>query len=355
MMDRCMGQPGSPLRSRGRARRPGRCAALLLALAPAALLAASPASSAPAEGKGRAAGVPSDPEAVARVNGHPILRREFDFAVQMQFRGRRNPVGLRELQETRDAVLELLIDQELLYQKASKSEASVSDKEVEAEFEATKRRFPSAADFATELRRSGVSEDEFKAQLRRTLVVTRFVEREIVGEVKVSDEEVRRDYDQNPKELNRPEAVHLAQILVRVAPDASQEARAAARLKIEEILKEARAGGAFADLARRYSEGPEATREGDTGWVARGQAPPAIEHAAFALEVGQMSDVVESRLGFHILRVLEKRPEGPIPFEEAKSAIRARLVARGRDEKLRPYVEQLKEKARIERSLKAAS
>jgi len=326
-----------------------------MALAPAAVLAAPPAaSSAPAEGKGRAVAAPSDLEAVARVNGHPILRREFDFAVQMQFRGRRDPVGLRELQATRDAVLELLIDQELLYQKASKSEASVPDKEVEAEFEAMKRRFPTAADFAAELRRSGVSEAEFKSQLRRTLVVTRFVEREIVGVVKVSDEEVRRDYDQNPAEMNRPEAVHLAQILVRVAPDASEESHSIARLKIEEILKGPRAGGAFAALARRYSEGPEATREGDTGWVARGQAPPAIEHAAFALEEGQMSDVVESRLGFHILKVLERRPEGPIPFEEAKSAIRTKLVARGRDEKLRPYVEQLKEKARIERSLKAA-
>ena len=245
--------------------------------------------------------------------------------------------------------------QELLYQKASRNEVSVPDKDVEAEFESMKKGFPTPRDFTEALRQNGVSEAQFKEQLRRTLVVTRFVEREVVGELKVTDEDVRRYYDQNPVEMNRPEAVHLAQILVRVAPDASQGSRATARQKVEEILKEVRAGGTFADLARRYSEGPEAAKEGDTGWMARGKGPPAVVQAAFALQPGQTSDVVESRFGFHILKVLERRPEGPIPFEEAKGAIRAKLVTRERAEKIHAYVEQLKDKARVERSPKAAS
>jgi peptidyl-prolyl cis-trans isomerase C len=335
---------------------PARLVALLLAFVPAAILAAPPAdSSRTPERKGKPVAAPSASEAVARVNGRPILRRDFDLAVQIQFRGRRAPVGLKELRATRDAVLERLIEQELLYQKASKSEVLVSDKDVEAEFQTMKKGFPTADDFASALQQNGVSEAEFKEQLRRSLIVTRFVDREIVGDLKIADADVRRYYDQNPAEMNRREAVHLAQILVRVAPDASADERATAREKIEEILKELRGGTAFADLARRYSDGTEATRGGDTGWMSRGKGAPAIEQAAFALQSGQTSDVVESRLGFHILKVLEKRPEGPIPFEEVQERIRAKLVAREREEKIRAYVGSLKEKARVERSPGATS
>jgi len=343
-------------RPAGRARHLRPWLALLAALAPILVLAAPPAASTPPSGgKKKVDASLSGSEAVAQVNGRPILRRDFDLAVQIQFRGRRNAVGLKELQATRDAVLERLIEQELLYQKASRNVVSVPDKEVEAEFATLKKGFPSPRDFAEALRQSGVSEAEFKEQVRRTLVVTRFVEREVLGDLKVTDEDVRRYYDQNPVEMDRPEAVHLAQILVRVAPSASQESRATARQKIEEILKEVRAGGTFADLARRYSEGPEAAKDGDTGWMARGKGPPALVQAAFALQPGQTSDVIESRLGFHILRVLEMRPAGPIPFDEAKDAIRAKLVAGARAEKIHAYVEQLKDKARVERSPKATS
>jgi peptidyl-prolyl cis-trans isomerase C len=335
----------------------GLCAAVLSWPAPCAALAAppaAPAASSAAAGKRKAA-VPSGSEVVARVNGDPILRRDFDLAVQIQFRGRRHPLGLQELQAVRDKVLERLIENELLHQKAIATATPVPDKDVDAEFKTMKEGYSSAEDFMSALKQNGVSEAEFKDQLRRTLLVTRFVEQEVAGDVKVSDEEVRRYYDQNPAEMNRKEAVHLAQILVRVSPDAPQESRATARQRIEEILKEVRAGGEFADLARRYSAGLDAKNGGDTGWMVRGKGPPAIEKSAFALAPGQTSDVVESRLGFHILKVLAKRAEGPVPFEEARDKIRARLVAREREAKIRAYVDQLKEQARVERGSKAAS
>ena len=325
------------------------CAALMAFAGPAAVLAAPPAprSSPPAATSGT--------DVMARVNGHPILRRDFDLAVQMQFRGRRNPVGLKELQSVRDKVLEGLIENELLYQKAVKSETPVPDGDVETEFQKMKEGFGSSDAFLETLKKNGVGEAGFKDQLRRTLLVTRFVDRQVVGKIDVSEEDVRRYYDQNPAEVNRKEAVRLAQILVRVFPDDPPQARATAREKIEAILKEVKSGGDFADLARKYSDDRE-TRGGDgTGWVARGKGPPPIERIAFALQPGQTSDVIESRLGFHILKVLEKRSEGPIPYDQAKKAIRTKLVARERVGKIRAYVDELKEQARIERGPKATS
>jgi peptidyl-prolyl cis-trans isomerase C len=326
-------------------------AALFAGTGPAAALAAPPA----AEGKGKTAAATSGSDVMARVNGHPILRRDFDLAVQMQFRGRRNPVGLKELQAVRDRVLEGLIENELLYQKAVKSEAAVPDGDVESEFQKMKEGFATSDAFSATLKKNGVGEAQFKDQLRRTLLVTRFVDRQVVGDIQVPEEDVRRYYDQNPAEVNRKEAVQLAQILVRVSPDAPPQARAAAREKIEAILKEVKSGGDFADLARKYSEGREARGGGDTGWVVRGKGPPAIERSAFALQPGQTSDVVESRLGFHILKVLGKRAEGPIPYDEVKEPIRTKLVARERAGKIRAYVDDLKEQARVERGPKATS
>ncbi len=331
-------------------------ALLLLAGPIGRAFAADGGAAAAPDAKTRAASGDSAADVVARVNGRPILRRDFDLAVQIQFRGRRpSNVGLKELQAARAKVLEHLIENELLYQKASKTDGTVPDKDVDLEYQKIRDGFPSVDDFSQTLRDNGVSEAEFRSQIRRTLIVTRFVEQVVVADVRVTDDDVKHYYDQNPTEMARHEAVSLRQIVVHVAPDASVETRARARQKIEEILKELRSGGDFAVLARRHSEGPEASKGGDVGILIKGKGPPAIEQAAFTLQPGQISDVIESRRGFHIIQVTEKRPEGTIPFEQAKEKIRARLAARERQDKLRAYVDQLKEQARVERNLPAAS
>jgi parvulin-like peptidyl-prolyl isomerase len=325
----CPARPGWPGSSPA-----ARAAVLLIALA--TLPGAAPAPPAGAD------------ETVARVNGRPILRRDFNLAVQLQFQGRAPAVGLAELRAAREQILERLIDTELLFQRASKGGAEIGEAEVDAELQRLREAFGSEEAFATALRDNGVAEPEFRAQIRRSLLVIRFVDREVVGELKMTDDDLRRYYEQNPREMIRPERARVRQIVVR-APVGSLPARAAARQKIEAVLKEIKAGRDFADLARRHSEGAEAARGGDAGWLTRGNGPQAIERAVFRLQPGEMSDIVETRVGFHLLRVEERQPEGPIPFEEAREPIRQRLEARERDAKVQEYLAGLKEKARIER------
>jgi peptidyl-prolyl cis-trans isomerase C len=295
-------------------------------------------------------------DAVALVNGRPILRRDFDLAVQLQFRRPRPAkVGFEELKAIREKVLDRLIENELLYQKASKEQVAVSPADLDAEVKRLRERFESPKEFAKILGESGVSEAEFREQVRRSLVVTRFVDENVVGDLKATESDLRRYYEQNPSEMVRPEGVRLSQILVRAPAGSSPQERAAARRKIEEILEELRAGQEFADLARKYSEGPEASRGGDSGFLARGNGLRAIERAAFSLQPGETSDVIETRLGFHLIKVAERRPEGPIPFEEAKDAIRAKVLDLERERKLRQYTTGLREKARVERYLTGPS
>src|SRR5438552_3636453 len=144
--------------------------------------------------------------------------------------------------------------------------------------------------------------------------------------------------------------------MIRAPAGASSAVRAEARQRIEEILKRLRGGEDFEEMARRYSQGPESARGGDTGTIARGGgSPPPIEEVVFGLRVGEISDIVETRLGYHILKVIERKPEGPIPFEDAKASIRAKLTAREREERIKAYIDGLKEKARVERYLAPAA
>ncbi len=289
---------------------------------------------------------------VARVNGAPISRRDFDLAVQIHFAGRRpGAVGLPELRAAREQVLERLIDSELLYQKARSGTLAVQDADVNAEQKRMQERLGKPEQFDQVLRDNGVTEAQFREQLRRSLLVTRFVDRDITAGVTVSDEEARRYYDQNPTEMKRPESARFSQIMVRVPLEATAAQRAERRQRIEAILKELRAGEDFADLARKHSDGPEAAQGGGSGVLLRGGGPPPIELAVFSLAAGEISDIVETRLGYHILKVIERRPDRVLTFEEAKPSIVTKLAGRERDEKIQEYLLGLRGQARIERLL----
>jgi peptidyl-prolyl cis-trans isomerase C len=309
--------------------------------------AAAPRATATAPKPARAAGT----DVIARVNGSPILRRDFDLMVQVQFR-QRGPGQRRheDLQTVRDAALDTLIDGELLYQKAAQAKIAVGDAEVREAAARLKTQLGTPEEAAAFLKESGMSDRDLDEQVRRSLMVKRYVDRDVAPEIDVSDAQARAWYDAHPEAMTRPESVRISQIVVRVQPQAAAEARVTARQKIEEILKELKAGKEFAEMARLYSDGPEAKRGGDVGWVwAGGGALPPVERAALALQPGQMSDIVESRRGFHLIKATERRPAGPIPFADARDRIVARVLDEQRDERVRVFVAELRRGARIEK------
>ncbi len=336
----------------------GRTAVLSLALLAAVVTAhaAEPAAPAPPKSgtpsRPPATGAPAKPDApVAKVNGSPLTRRDYDLTVQVLFRKR--GAGQRshaDLESVRQAALDLLIDNELLYQKAKEAGISVTDAEAKDEAARLKKALGSPDDVATFLKDIGATEADLIAQVRRTLSVSRFVDQKVAPGLTVDDAQARAFYDSHPDAMRRPEAAHIRQIVVAVAPDAPSSTRAAARQKIEEVMKALRGGEDFATLAKRHSDGPEAQRGGDSGYVTPGGgALPAIERAAMSLKAGQTSDILETRRGFHIVQVIDRRPGGPVPFEEAKPRIVERLKDEQRQAKVRDYVATLRSGARIEK------
>jgi peptidyl-prolyl cis-trans isomerase C len=297
------------------------------------------------------AAAPRPDSPVAKVNGSPLLRRDFDLTVQMLFRKR--GAGERshaDLESVRQAALDILIDNELLYQKAKEAGITVTDAEAKEEAARLKAALGPPETAAAFLKEIGATEADLVAQVRRTISVGRFVDQKVAASIAVGEKEARAWYDAHPEAMTRPETSHIRQIVVRVAPDAPPATRAAARQKVEEILKSLRGGEDFATLARRHSDGPEAERGGDVGWVgAGGSALPAVERAAMSLKPGQTSDILETRRGFHIVQVIERRPAGPVQFEEARERIVARLKDEERQTRVKAYVGTLRAGARIEK------
>lgn len=153
-------------------------------------------------------------------------------------------------------------------------------------------------------------------------------------QVRVSDEEIQKEYEASRAvRYTRPEEVHARHILLRVPQNAGAQQRAEVRERARQILERLRQGEDFAALATRYSEDP-ATKDqgGDLGFFPRGRMEENFERAAFGLEPGGVSDLVETRYGIHIVRVEEKRPERVLPLEEVRDEIVSRLkMARARE------------------------
>jgi parvulin-like peptidyl-prolyl isomerase len=141
--------------------------------------------------------------------------------------------------------------------------------------------------------------------------------------------------------------VKASHILLKVAPDAGEEEKAKVKSEMQSILEKARNGGDFAELAKEYSECPSAPQGGDLGYFRHGQMVKPFDEAAFALEKGQISDIVETQFGYHIILSVDKKPAGTKPLEEVSEDIRRILDDKEVSAALKKWLEPVKEKSTI--------
>jgi len=143
--------------------------------------------------------------------------------------------------------------------------------------------------------------------------------------IQVSDDVLKLQYQANIQQYQVPNRVHLEHILFMTGGKTDAEVEEI-RKKAEDVLKQARKGGKFEDLAKKYSEDAAKDKGGDIGWIGQGQALPEYEKAAFSLPVGSISDLVRTQIGIYIIKVLEKETAHTKPFEEVKESLRMPLL-----------------------------
>ena len=276
------------------------------------------------------------------VNDHVILESEVAELIKARpMAGTTDaPVSATVMSQiARDQAVDRLIDDYLLDQDVARAGIKITDDDYAQAAKEELEAFLSLngmtrGEFTDELRldRGQTVEEFLKARAtnsdrRHGLLYVKLFTLRLPDDMKVTDDDVRAQYDKKLDEkFKKPARVRASQIVISTT-GATDEEKVAARQKATEVLAEARKPGAdFAALAAKYSSDPSKARGGDMGFFPRtGLAPEPIAAAAFALQVGQISDIIETKLGFHILKVTGRADPVVIPLETAKVGIRAQL------------------------------
>lgn len=272
------------------------------------------------------------PGTAARVNGAAISVQQLEREFEQELRARNiNIAALRRpdtAREIKREVLERLIREELLWQKAQQDGLVAGEAEVDAAIERSAAQFKSRDSFERRIAIDGFDRKSYRAYARRMVSADRAAQAVVEGRLEVSDEDLLRFYRDNPAHFHRPEQLRLHLLRVRVGAGAAKEARD----RIEGMRKRLASGEDFEALARRHSDHPTQPWGGALDPVARGELPAPLEAAALRLQPGELSEIVETPEGLHLLRLDERLPEVTVPFEAARGQIRDYLVrTRGRE------------------------
>ena len=294
------------------------------------------------------------PDQVATVNGSVITRKVFDREIKLlEERAAREGRQLSDEQLTaaKSKVLDRLVESELLYQESRKKNIRVEAQAIEDQLKEIKQRFPNETEFKNALERMNITEAEIKSQIEKGIAINSLIKTQITDKIVISEKECKDFYDAHPQFFKQGEQVKASHILIKVAPDANESQKAQARKKIETIQKKLKNGEDFGAMAREYSEGPSRERSGDLGYFGRGQMVKPFETAAFAMTSGQISDMVETQFGYHLIKVYDKKPAKTMAYSEVKERITQHLKQQKAQQEVDRYVDELKKNAKIEKYL----
>ena len=235
-----------------------------------------------------------------------------------------------------------------MVQAVLKEKIQVAETAVDEQVRVLQARFATEEEFSRSLQEEGMNPPSLREKIRRNLAIGKLVDQRVNASVTVSDAEIADYYEKNGEKLRRPEGVHALEIFIRLDPRSDAASKGQVRQALEAVLKEAREGKDFAALAKEFSQGHGASEGGDVGWLSRNGPRPLLAEAGLKLKPGEISDILETPSGLHILKILEKKPAEDVSLEEARGKIRTLLRQQKEESALREYVASLKSGARIE-------
>jgi peptidyl-prolyl cis-trans isomerase C len=300
-----------------------------LALTLAALAAASGCARC-----GGAKGAAGAARAVAVVNGEAIGADALSHELRDARAGAAEGDGQGDVLRRR--VLDELVDRALLLQEARERAIVVGQDQVERAFLRVRSEYPGTA-FDDLLAQERLSQAELKSRLKEQLTVERLFEQEVFPSIQVVDAEVERHYADRAAEYQEPERVRVLQIVVATRDEAVQ---------IRDSLR--RNPAAFAEIARKSSIAPEGKNGGDLGYIGKGAGFPEVFDACFTMPLNVVSDVTPSPYGFHLFKVVDRRPAQKRTLEQARAEISEKLLREKRARAQEEYLRALRGRAKIQ-------
>ena len=251
----------------------------------------------------------------------------------------------KKLDEARRGAVEQLIDQKLLLGAAKKENIEVSEKEIDARVEDVNKNFETPADFEKAIQGQGMTMAKLRARYKEQIMVRHLIERKVISRISVSPTEVDAYYKEHADALAAPESIKLSNILIRLKGDPAETEKAAALAK--DIFARLKAGEGFAACAKEYSEGAGAEEGGAMGYVKKGDLMPQIDEVIFNLKPGEVSDIIQTSLGYHIFKVEEKAEAKTPELAEVRRRIEDAIFREKIDSGAKEFVKDLRKHAYI--------
>jgi peptidyl-prolyl cis-trans isomerase SurA len=298
-------------------------------------------------------------EIIARVNNEIITRTEYQRSrdqVRQEIQ-QQNPDNSATLFSERDKnILRDLIDQKLLLAKGK-------DLDISADTELVKRlddmrkqmNLDSMDDLEKAAEAQGVSFEDFKQNLREQIITQQVIGKEVGAHLTITKEEEQKFYNDHTAEMAHPEQIRLSEILIAPpapadpkTPADDPQAMAAAQAKANQVLDEIHHGTSFEDAAKKYSSGPTAAQGGDLGYFKRGTLAKELEDTTFAMNAGDISDVIRTKQGYVILKVSEHQQAGTPTLADVEPRVQDAIYMKKLEPALRAYLTKLREEAFID-------
>jgi len=248
-----------------------------------------------------------------------------------------------------------MVEKELLYQKSQDLGISVAAEAINSQMQRFKQQFPDENQYKQQLSALGYTEDLLRSEIEKNMAIQQLIEQEIASNIEVTDEDLKAYYENNPDQFKTPEQVKARHILIKTGDEADKAEKQAAREKIKELEKRVEEGEKFSEVAKEESECPSSKKGGDLGYFSRGQMVESFEEAAFSLAVGDVSDIVETRFGYHLIKAEDKKTASKKTFDDVRDQIKQQLEQQQVKEQLPNYVQNLKEKGDVEINMPTSS
>ncbi|WP_027700940.1 peptidylprolyl isomerase [Metaclostridioides mangenotii] len=257
--------------------------------------------------------------------------------------------GVKFRDQMKDSILEQLVGTEVIYSQAKKDNLVPTEKEVKKSVDEIKKNIESNEDYKKQLDEIGIDDTFLSDQEKKSIALQRYQEA-FYKNTKVTESDLKKYYDSHKEEFNKDQ-VEASHILIKTVDDANKELskakKEAAKKKAEEVLKKVKDGGDFAKLAKEYSQDSSAESGGSLGFFSKGDMVEPFEKSAFSLKVGEISDIVETQYGYHIIKVTNKKKD-VTSFEDAKDTMKQSIL----EEKYSQEIEKLTKAAKIEKNEK---
>lgn len=298
-------------------------------------------------------------EIIARVNNQIITRTEYQRSKDelKQEAHQQDPVNADKIIAERDKdVLRDLVDQQLLLEKG-KDLGITADTELIKKLDEMRKemKLESMDDLEKAAQAQGVSFEDFKQNIRTQIITQQVIGKEVGSRLNITKEDEKKFYDEHKNDLEQPEQIKLSEILVSTEkakkadnPIEDPQQLAAAQSKAEDLLAQIRKGASFEDVAKKNSEGPTAAQGGDLGLFKRGTLAKELEDKTFAMKAGEVTDVIRTRQGFVILKVVEHQNAGLPSMAEIEPRLQDAVYMRKLQPALREYLKKLREDAFID-------